>query len=705
MGKRSEELRIMAVGASPDDVSITLDSLRGDGYAVRSRSVSNVDEFELQLREQCPDVILWCEGAETFSLTQTMVTLARAHKDIPVIALRTVLTERDRIDALRVGAKDVVLRENSEHLSLVVERELSNLAERRSLTDLESRYKESQRTCFELLQSSRNAVAFVREGLHLHANPAYRQMFGYECMTELQGVPLEELVGSSDRRRISDYLLGLERSGASGELEVTAVAGGRGEFRAGLSFSRASMNGEDVCRVVVRDLSPPDRVDSYPARYDPLTGLLSHHYFLEILDIEIDRRRREGGQSVLILIELEHFRSIRETLGIAGNDIIIRHLAAVIEDTIGNAGQLARFADTTFTVLVSSCDVSSALELAETVRDRLESTISDAHGQSVTSTCSIGMVSLHRRTEGAQEALAHADISCRTAIHSGGNRVMVYEPLGAEFLRPRLTALSLDEISEAVAEGRLELTFQSIMTLHGDLAEVYQASARLTDELGLTLCHEELVNDLIEPGVAGRLDQWLVEQAVLWLGEPEGPGKNASLFLRLSDEALKDPTLLLHLSRLLRQTGVDGRRLIVEISQAAATGQIRFARGFVNALKRMDCGVALGSFGKGASACRNLRHLDVDFLKIDESVMNDLVSNTENQDAIKSIQELARSMKKATVASLVQDAQSLAILWQYGVNYVQGEYIQGPVVEIDQGLADAGHVSRAAEREEPKSLH
>ena len=91
---------------------------------------------------------------------------------------------------------------------------------------------------------------------------------------------------------------------------------------------------------------------------------------------------------------------------------------------------------------------------------------------------------------------------------------------------------------------------------------------------------------------------------------------------------------------------------------------------------------ALTQFGAGSNSFRALKHIDVDFLKMEEEVMKDLVDNPANQSAIRAIQETARRNNKATIGTRVEDANSLALLWEMGVNHVQGDYIQGPVIEL-----------------------
>ena len=156
----------------------------------------------------------WCESGAGFSLARGIQVITKLGKNIPVVELRSQVDERDRVESLRAGACDVVLKHNKDHLALVVDRELAKLSHYRKAIELERRYAESQKNCFELLQSSKNAVAFIANGRHVHANPSYRQLFGYSYMTELKGLPVKELAVGVDARRVDDFVVGLERTGA-----------------------------------------------------------------------------------------------------------------------------------------------------------------------------------------------------------------------------------------------------------------------------------------------------------------------------------------------------------------------------------------------------------------------------------------------------------------------------------------------------------
>jgi len=684
-------LQLLMVGGSSEEVAGVIALLARGGHRVRPRCAFNATSFVRLLEQRDFDLVLWLDTGGVFTLETAMSLLRASRRDAPVVVVRSLLSEDDRTEALRVGARDAVSRRKPEHLLLVVEREVRALCERRARRDAEQRQAHAQRAYMELFRTSPSALAYLRAGRHLEANSAYRRLFGYSYLTELRGLPLTKLVSPEDAPRLDEALARLEREAADGsvEVEVAAVGSGGAACNLALVLSRAQLNGMDVVKVVAHDRRRKPLPSPGPRR-DALTGLHSHQHFLEVLERAVQAAHAQGEVSTLMLIELEHFRTIRATVGIAAADHVVRDLARVALEIGGGEGLLARFADHTFTLLKPGADLEAARALAERLRRAIEDHISDVRGQSVAITASVGIAVVDAGIGDYQAALTQADMACREAIHAGGNRVETFRRPEPESTAQAASRARGESIREAIAADRLELCLEPILTLHGELTELYRVDVQLGGDGDAAFSHDQLLAAARSTGLARTLDRWLINRAVCCLLEGRELGGQAHFFIRLSDESVKDASLALHLRRLLRKCGLDGARLIFEISEKAATEQVRAARAFAHALHELRCRTALERFAGHPACLRVLKHLDVDFLKIDATCLRNLVGDAQSQSALRHIQETARLMNKATVATSVENVASLAILWQYGVHYVQGDYVQGPVIELGAELAAGG---------------
>lgn len=149
----------------------------------------------------------------------------------------------------------------------------------------------------------------------------------------------------------------------------------------------------------------------------------------------------------------------------------------------------------------------------------------------------------------------------------------------------------------------------------------------------------------------------------------EGLPPSAQVSVSFSDESIKSPLLVLHLERVLKKAGVDGAKFIFEVTYKFDTGQVRKARGFVQSRKRLDCKTVLTEFGGQANSFATLKHLDLDFLKLEQGVTEDLDNPTARSKLHRS-QERANRANKASIVTQVHGTCSLALLWEIGVDYV-----------------------------------
>ena len=155
--------------------------------------------------------------------------------------------------------------------------------------------------------------------------------------------------------------------------------------------------------------------------------------------------------------------------------------------------------------------------------------------------------------------------------------------------------------------------------------------------------HDALMASAAGQEVGLNLDRWILEQLLIMVQQPTGAGARAHLFVRLSDDAVTEPTVVLHLGRLLKQVDIDPSRLFFEVSETAASAQVRFAKGFVTASKRIGYCAALARYGAGSNSFRALKHLAVDYLKIDEAITAEILDNREH------LEELSNSTNGALV--------------------------------------------------------
>ncbi len=690
---QNDIIQLIVVEESANDAELILNSLRKARYPIRPRHVEDDEDLQEALTEHEWDLIISVPEVGDFTVAEVCEMVSSSKQDIPVIVLAPKVNGKIMTALLNAGATQVVPNDGAGCLPYVVGRELENLNERRRRKHLEQLYKETQKHNRMLLESSRDAIAYVHDGMHVQANPSYLKMFDYKSMDDLEGLPIMDLVAMNDQAKFKDFMREFMTDERSEERQIVleGLKSNKKRFKIAMELSQAIYDSERCIQVIIREQSQNSRELEQKlkevARRDPLTGLFNRQHFIELLEKSLAKAMETHTRSVCFYIALDNFNSIREKAGLAGAgaDPVMKNIAKVLSEST-NDGALARFGEGTFTLLMADKDgkkYANAGMIAEKICKAAEACVTELSEQSVVVTCSIGITQVLASAASAQDVLNDAHAACKLAMEQGGNRFEIYKPRQSDDKTIDMSDLKR-LIETAIEENRLSLRYQPIVSLHGENQELYEVFLRMVDYDGKNVPTGELFNVAENSNLSAMLDKWVLEQSIKALVEQEKKGHKTHLFIKLSDQAIKDETILLYIRKQLRSSGLPGERLILEISESVAIEQIKLAKAFITQLKTFGCQSALEHFGTGLNSETTLKHLEgVNYVKIDSSYSKGLSTNTENQEAVQKIVEMVHELGKQTIAEAVEDANSLTILWSSEVDFAQGHYIQEPIEELE----------------------
>ena len=219
-----------------------------------------------------------------------------------------------------------------------------------------------------------------------------------------------------------------------------------------------------------------------------------------------------------------------------------------------------------------------------------------------------------------------------------------------------------------------------------DVRRVIDAAKALAIPMDREVIHilpQEFIPVAEQTSLMPDIDRWVIRHALQRLAEEHAKNKQTNFFIKLSGYSLNDPGLLPWLSEQIKEYRVSGDTVVFELDDTSAFMHRNETKAFIAGMKQLHCKIVLEHFGRSPNSIKNLKHLDVDFLKIDGEMINSLASDSQYQDSVKSIIQTAHSMGKLTIAEFVQDANSLALLWQFGVNYIEGNFLQEPSTELE----------------------
>lgn len=686
-------LRLIIIEESQNDAEAIANILRNAGHVVRYQFADTPEKVAEGLEQQTPDLIVLARAQDAVTMVQLRSLLAEHSIEAPVIFMGDTAEEPQVIAALQEGAADLVTYDQPEHLQLVVAREQANLAMRRDLQRFKLGHEESEKRCRALLDSSRDAIAYVHDGMHIYANQSYLEMFGFDGLEEIEGHPIMDMVAPDDTSRFKEFLRNYNKQEHKEDnLEVQCISVPRGNFKAVMEFSSASIEGEYCTQIVIRDQAVADpelaRKLQFLSKQDMLTGLYNRQYFLEEIELAVSDARAGSDNSHLLYLLLDNFKGVKDTVGLVGSDLVIKDIADLIRDKLGEQGIAARFGDNSFTLLLRQGDLNAAQALAEALRHSIEEHICDVEGRAVTVTASIGISPVTESVPDAHEAIARADLACEVARSAGGNRVHLHNPVTDEQLGREREQQWKQSIGEALAHDRFTLMYQPIVSLHGDPAERYEILLRMQDENGEEVSPGQFLPVARQTGQIVDIDRWVIKQAIAKLAEHRRDGHNTLFFIKLSGPTLDDPELAIWINDQLKAAHLPGSTLVFEIAEKEAADHLKHAKAFIKAMEALHCKTSLEHFGGSPNSFQLLKHLPVNFLKIDGAFIHNLASDSDNQAMVRSIVEMASSMNKECIAEFVEDASSLTVLFQYGIPFIQGYFLQEPHPGMDYDFTE-----------------
>lgn len=685
-------LRLLIVEASLNDAEIIASVLRNAGHAVRANNVEDAEDMQAALKTQIPDLVIGSMDLPDFGLNEVMELLAQTGKTIPVIAsTATWGDETAVVQALRAGARDLISKEQPEHLQLVVGRELEFIHAQRALRRNDASLRESEKRCHALLESSRDAIAYVHEGMHVYANQAYLELFGYAAFEELEGTPIMDMVAPDDHNRFKEFLRNYGKGDVDGQIELHGLLPDGNTFDALLELAPASIEGEACTQIIIRsqlDQKELEQKIKQLSMKDLVTGLFNRQYLMDALDDAVSRAESKGTPSSLLQIALDDFKTIKEKVGIAASDLVVGDVAKLLQSHVPEGDVLARFGDNAFALITHVADPAGVSTVAESIRAAIADHISEVGTNSVTTTCSIGVSLINEDACATQDILGQADLACEKAHGAGGNRVEVFNAAVEQRSGMEKQQQWTDRIQSALDQNRFRLVYQPIVSLHGDANEMYEVLLRMVDENGQEIPPNEFLAPTEQAGLMATVDRWVLAHAVGVLAQRLQAGIHTRFFVKLSAASITDETLIPWLSDLLKEHRLPGDGLVLELSESVAFTHLKGAKALVKRTRELHCGLALEHFGSGLNSFNLVKHLPADYLKIDGTFMRDLAENAETQDTVKSLTDMAHSMGKLTIAEWVEDAGTLAVLWQCGVNYIQGYFLQEPDVTLTYDFSE-----------------
>jgi diguanylate cyclase (GGDEF)-like protein len=622
------------------------------------------------LDHESPVLILYADPEESDASIDEVGELATAF-NIP-LALFTSMEDPERLASLLATTACFVINSGDEtlltdavnRLILSSENERNHDKQKQFVEELEHRYN-------LLLDSSRDAIAYVHEGLHVYTNRAYREALRVKGDSEITGLSLLEMLNAGDTN-LKTLFKGLSKGNFPAEaLEVKVNRPDGSEFDARLAFSPARFDGEDCIQMMMQRNDAANELAAELERLrmiDPLTHLHNRKAFADALETCIASGPADNVAAVLY-IETDGIEELQDELNVESMDGFISDLAGIIKQNLTDGDVAARISDHGFAVLIQRIASGDLEQAGQNLLTAYRGHIIEIGDRTLTASCSIGLARVGRLSANPPEIISRARKAHEEAAEKG-DRLVVY--------RPHLTAVAsmegeqewLDRIRFALSNNDFYSVQQSIVDLDGEGEQMVENVTFMRGEGG-DHSLQEFQNAADRNDLAGAIDKHVIPGLLKTFVD-----STERQIITLSNNSILDYGFPGWFAGQMQAACVEGDRIILQIAASAAHTNLRPAQRLMKELKPLGCHLAVSLFDSDRRSRQLLEHLDVSYIKIEPSLTAGLTANTKNQEAVRTIVEAAEPHGVAVIADEVADTSSLAVLWQCGVKLIAGAFLK-----------------------------
>ena len=419
---------------------------------------------------------------------------------------------------------------------------------------------------------------------------------------------------------------------------------------------------------------------AFKSTHDELTGLINRKEAEQLLVSALLDAKNKLQNHCLLYIDIDKFSLINSLHGHVAGDQLLIDVSKKLSEEMPNDAEIARMAGNEFVILVKNIDAPEGVNLANSIRERMAQHTFHWQQHPVQITISIGLMVINKYTENVVDLIRNAVSACQTVKDHGGNRVHDFRQ-DADLHERREKLLSwIDKLSNVLNSDKLVLRGQKISPLSDLQSEShYEILLAIKDDDGELTSPIEFIEAAECYNRMQRVDRWVIENTFMWLNDLKNQGiQPPAVSINLSGNSLNDDQFMDFILEKFAQYKVPTDKVCFEVTETATINNLAEAADFIREIKKLGCKFSLDDFGSGNASYQYLKHLPVDYLKIDGMFVQDIDNNDDDFALVKSIHEIAHLMGKKTIAEYAETDQIIDKLRDIGVDYVQGFAISKP---------------------------
>ena len=689
-----EVLKILIIDQNANSADRIVNTVKSSGFAVRDTVVSSKQQLEEVIPQlQRTHIILQSTDVEDLAVSETRSLLNNSNHEIPLIALsgNTVTKPAQLLDS---GANVVIPADDLDQLKLVTTRIAHSELYIQRLEETADHYQELDQRYNKILDSSRDAICYIHEGIHTYTNKSYLELFNINDPEEASVLSILELVKAEDQEALKTILKNISKSHETGTASLHFKTG-EDEFQElEVDFNPARVDGEVCAQFVIHnevsDSKELQQQLSYLSERDIETGFLHRKSIIDKLQTVIESVKSGQPAHTFIQIDLANIDEIQDRFGVTAIDKLSGCLASALKTICGEDELLAKITDESFGILTAMYQEDELLKFGKKIRQAVANKSVDIKGTKVEPDCYLGAVMLDTAVDDVSDALSAAKSACDYAWENQIQELYIYPH------EPRsLTGTLLDqkwttELQDAIRDKRLRLLFQPVVSITGQIGNRYQVYTQLVSQEGAAISVAEVLPSIERSGVSVMLDRWVITTALEKLSDHSESNPNSLFFIKLTAGSLSDEKFIPWLESQCKKSGVDPFRLVFDIREETIVSHLKEAREFAGALNNLGCQVAIDAFGISQDPDKILSMIPANYLKLSFQLMAGLKDgDKEKIEAIRHICDKAKTKNAMIIAQFVETAQILSNVWTLNIDFVSGDFFQKPLDTLEYDFSSA----------------
>jgi multidomain signaling protein FimX len=682
----SEDFDVSEQGAVPmivmtrsqDHVEAINSTLRKAGHPVHCTWLPDARDLGDALTQLNPEMLVAFTDEPGIDLGSIMKVKTQSAPEMPVLIVRENIDETAIAEAMRMGAQDAVTLANRSRLQSVATRELRAYRLERALSTTLSSAREYREQLQNFLEGSADAITHVQEGIIVDANRAWLELFGYSGDDALTGTPLMDLFEQETHPALKGALVAcLQGKWTDHALKVQALLSDGSSLGLELTLMKADYENEPATRISIpanhkKDLDLESRLDE-AVKNDSSTHFLQQRYLIAAV------RERcavgiKGGVRQFAHIKPDRFADLQHSIGILASEDFMAQLADLLRVQLTPTDLCGRFGGNGFLILLERGTARDVETWAENVAKRVNAHTFSIDDKTISATVTVGLGLLPPANPDVAAAIADAISATRRGRELGGNQMYVVDKSDTDTRVQAYDKIWVKHIKSALMENRFRLVQQPIASLLGEDKGMFDVLVRMLDEQGSEVLPAEFIAAAERNDLMKNIDRWVIGASLSFAANR----KAACIFVRVSKDTVLDKSIIGWLETQLRSLRIEPARLCIQVTEEMATQYIKPTIEFAENLRKLGFRFALEHFGTGRDPLKLLADIRMNFIKVDGSLMQGLSTNQLQQQRVKGLVEAAKRKGVETVAERVEDANTMAVLWQLGIEFIQGYFVNAP---------------------------